>query len=233
VFLASSGRRTDESDEPLVDAGAVVRTVLGEGHDVGVIEGVDDAASNRFLRLRDHRKGHLIDVSHVHEGEALIGIGVVEEGATNGRRGVDSEELLEAAVRGGDPRGAADGEGLEESLSALLANALTVLLSGSKHRGNQKVRKRRGGSTLCSNANANANVNEEKVRGTSSFGENDGLGAVDAEFGRSERSETVLGLLERAHGDREARGAAEGLERRRTYSRRTVYSDSSRGSRKK
>jgi hypothetical protein len=149
VFLPSSRRRTDEADEPLVDAGAVVRTVLREGHDVGVIEGIDNAATDRFLGLRNQRKGHLIDEAHVHEREALIGVGVVEDGAANSRRGVDSKELLESAVRGGDPRGSADGEGLEEAFSALLANALTVLLSGSEHRGNQKVRKRRGGSTLC------------------------------------------------------------------------------------
>jgi hypothetical protein len=114
-----------------------------------MIEGVDNAATNRFLGLRNQGEGHLIDEAYVHEREALIGVGVVEDGAANSRRGVDSKELLESAVRGGNPRGAADGEGLEEAFSALLANALTVLLAGSEHRGNQKVRKRRGGSTLC------------------------------------------------------------------------------------
>jgi hypothetical protein len=171
VFLASNGRRTDESDEPLVDAGAVVRTVLRERHDVGVIEGVDDASSNRFLRLRDHRKGHLIDVSHVREGEALIGVGVVEDGATNGRRGVDSEELLDAAVRGGNPRRAADGEGLEEAFSALLADALAVLLSGSKHRGSRRIESVEGVNTVWSNANAN----DENVRGRCRLAKNDGF----------------------------------------------------------
>jgi hypothetical protein len=170
VFLASSGRRVDEADEPLVYASAVVRTVLGEGHDVGVIEGIDDAATDRFLGLRNQREGHLVDVAHVHKREALVGVRVVEDGATNGRRGVDSEELLESTVRGGNPRGATDGEGLEEAFAALLADALTVLLSGGEHDAYQKDRKRRGFNTVWSNAK------EGKSEGTSRVDENDDSG---------------------------------------------------------
>jgi hypothetical protein len=61
VFLTSSRRWMDESDEPLVDTGAVIQTVLGQGHDVGVIKGIDVAATDCFLGLRDQREGHLID----------------------------------------------------------------------------------------------------------------------------------------------------------------------------
>jgi hypothetical protein len=114
-----------------------------------VIEDVDDAALEGFLRFRDVGERHLVDEARIREREALIGVGVVEGGATDGRRSVDSEELLESTVRGGNPRRAADGEGLEEAFSALLADALAVLLSGGKHDANQGVWERRGGSTLC------------------------------------------------------------------------------------
>jgi hypothetical protein len=228
VFLASNRRRTDESDEPLVDAGAVVRTVLREGHDVGVIEGVDDAASNRFLRLRDHRKGHLIDVSHVHKGEALIGVGVVKDGATDGRGGVNGEELLESTVRGGDPRGSADGKGLEEALAALLADALTVLLSGGEHRGEQKGSKAsRGFNTVWLNANAN----EEKVRDRRESGKTTNWGAADAEFERSERSGAALRSQEASMVTERQEEPQKGVERRSTYRSCTVYGEFSRGTR--
>jgi hypothetical protein len=170
-----------------------------------VIEGVDNAAADGFLGLRDQREGHLIDVAHVREREALIGVGVVEDGSTDGGRGVDSEELLESTVRGGNPRGAADGEGLEEALSALLANALAVLLACGERRGEQKVRERRRGSTLGSNANAN----EESVRDRRDSTKNDGFGPR----GRRIRAFRAFWSRERAtgsvHGDREARGATE------------------------
>jgi hypothetical protein len=113
-----------------------------------VIEGVDNAAADGFLGLRNQRKGHLIDEPHVREREALIGVRVVEEGTTNSRWGGDSEELLESTVQGRNPRRSADGEGLEEAFSALLADALAVLLSGSEHHEDQKGRKRRASSTL-------------------------------------------------------------------------------------
>jgi hypothetical protein len=97
-FLASGRRRTDEADKPLVDTGAVGQTGLGQGHDVGVVEGVDNTSSEGFLGLRDQREGHLIDKASIRKREALIGVRVVEDGSTDSRRGVDSEELLESAV---------------------------------------------------------------------------------------------------------------------------------------
>jgi hypothetical protein len=229
VFLASSGRRADESDKPLVDASAVVQTVLRERHDVGVVEGVDNAASNSFLRLRDQGEGHLIDVSHVHKGEALIGVRVVEDGATDGLGRVDSEELLESTVRGGNPRGAADGEGLEEAFAALLADALSVLLSGSKHREKQKVRKRRG-------FNTGFEREQGESEGTSSDRKTTDLDAEDAEFRRSERSERSGAVREQQGAPMVTERQEEpqtSVRRRRTYSSSTVYGDFSRGSRKK
>jgi hypothetical protein len=103
-----------------------------------VIEGVDNAATDRFLRLRDQREGHLIDVAHVHKREALVGVRVVQNSTTDGRRRVDSEELLESTVRGGNPRRAADGKGLEETFAAPLADALAVLLAGGEHDTNRE-----------------------------------------------------------------------------------------------
>jgi hypothetical protein len=83
-FLASGRWRTNESNEPLVDSGAVVRTVLGQGHDVGVVEGVDNTSADRFLGFRNRRKRHLIDVACVDEREALVGVGVVQNGTADG-----------------------------------------------------------------------------------------------------------------------------------------------------
>jgi hypothetical protein len=184
-FLASRRRRTDESDKPLVDTGAVVRTVLGERHDVGVVEDVDDTATDRFVGLRDLRVGQLIDEARVHEGEALIGVRVVEDGAANGRRGVDSEELLESAVRGGDPRGATDGEGLEEALSALLADALTVLLSGSQHDAKQRIESVEEGQHCVVERERERG---ERERNVVAWRKTTDSAARDAEFGRFERS---------------------------------------------
>jgi hypothetical protein len=230
-FLASGRWRTNESNEPLVDSGAVIRTVLRQGHDVGVVKGVDDTSAEGFLGLGDQREGHLVDVARVREHEALVGVRVVKDGATDGRRGVGSEELLESAVRGGNPRRSADGEGLEEAFSALLADALTVLLSGSKHRRKQKGRKRRRGSTLWSTANAN----EESVRDRRKFDEKTtDFDPEGAEFGHSERSGAEREPREASmvtERQEEPQGA---FKRRRTYSSSsTVYGDSSRGSRKK
>jgi hypothetical protein len=229
VFRASSWQRADEADEPLVDSSAVVRTVLGEGHDVGVIKGIDDAAVDGFLAFRDQRERHLVDEAHVHKREALVSVRVVQNGAADGRGCVDSEELLESTVRGGNPRGAADGEELEEAFATLLANALAVLLSGVEHDANQKDRKRRRGSTLRSNANAN----EERVRDRLDSTKKMELGAKEREF---EHSEHFGGTLEPQEApmvtERQAE-APKGAEKAQNLSNCMVYSDSSRGSRKK
>jgi hypothetical protein len=110
---------------------------------------------------------------------------------------------------GGNPRGAAGGEGLEEAFAALLADALSVLLSGGKHDANQKGRKRQGGSTLGSNANAN----KRKSEGASRLVKTTDLDAEDAEFLHSERSGAALEPQEASMVIEKREEPQKGLER--------------------
>jgi hypothetical protein len=175
----------NESDEPLVDAGAICQTGFGHGHDVGVTEGVNHAALEGFLGFRDEGEGHPVAEAHVHKGKALISI-CVSRMARQSAEGVSTaKNFLSPWYKGGTP-GAADGEGLEEAFSTCWRMHLRFCCPAVSMMQIRRVESVEWVNTVWSNTNANAN--EERVRDRLDLTRKMDLGAEEREFEHSERS---------------------------------------------